>query len=157
MPISKRVLNFIGDAKCDQIAHKTVFTAHDKAATLKIPEKTVGKTLVMKLDKELGLVLISANRNLDKDKLKKLAGAKKVDFATERLFKNRIKGIKAGAVPPLGGPWKLPVFADRAFLKNAKIVINSGDNKWSIRMTPAAYKKLLGESLAVGNISKSRK
>ncbi len=157
MPIPKRVLNFIGDAKCDQIAHKTVFTAHDKAATLKIPEKTVGKTLVIKLDKELGLVLIPANKNLDKDKLKKLARVKKIDFATERLFKNRLKGVKAGAVPPLGAPWKLPVYADKTFLKNTKIVINSGDNKWSIRLTPAAYKKLLGDSLTIGSISKSKK
>ena len=129
MPIPQRIIKYLGDSKYDAVEHRTVFTGHDKAATLKVPEKTVGKTLVMKIDKDLGIVLIPANKNLDKVKLKKLAGAKKIDFASETVIKNRIKGMRQGAIPPLGGPWKLPVYADRAFLKNPKILINSGKDE----------------------------
>ncbi|MFC1630265.1 hypothetical protein ACFL06_01900 [Patescibacteria group bacterium] len=74
MPISKKILKFLdsGKVKYEPLEHKTVYTAFDKATTLKIPEKTVGKTLVVKLDRNYGIALIPANKNLDIGKLKKI-------------------------------------------------------------------------------------
>jgi len=82
--------------------HRTVYTAFDKATTLGVPQKIVGKTLVVKLDKKPAIVLIPANKNLDskiliylksklemkakpsstKQKLRKIAKAKTVDAST---------------------------------------------------------------------------
>jgi len=145
MAISKKIVNFLERAKVkyEPIRHKTVYTAHDKAATLRIPQKIVGKTLVVGLDKGLALVLIPANKNLDKGKFKKAAGAKKIDFVSERVIKNKLKGVKVGAIPPLGSLWKVPTFIDRSLLKMPKIIINAGDYNWSIKISPATFKKLM--------------
>ncbi len=141
--------------KYEILEHKTVYTAVDKSSTLHVPAKQVGKTLVVKLDSKLGIVLIPADRNLDKNKLKKVAKAKKIDFVSERVIKNKLKGVKVGAVPPLGSLWKLPTFVDRALMNNPKIIINAGLPTLSLRLTPSAYRALLPD-LIIGSFSKKK-
>lgn len=161
--IPARVKKFLDSSgvKYELLEHRTVFTAHDKAATLHTPEKMVGKTLVIKLDKELALITLSANKNLDKKKFIKAAKATvatkvaRLEFATERLIKNKLKGVKIGAVPPFGSLWGTMTFIDRRLMKNPKIIINSGDNNWSVKITPAQYKKLVPK-LVMGDFSKNR-
>jgi len=156
MPIPGKVIKFLEKAKYQPIQHRTVYTAYDKAATLKVNLKTVGKTLLLSLDKNPAIVLIPANKHLDKNKLKKTAKAKKIDFLSERVIKNKLKGVKVGAVPPFGSLWKISTFADNSLLKTPKIYINSGDNGWSLKITGAAFKKLMPD-LVCGNFSKPRK
>ena len=156
--IPQKVTKFLETTKTryEPIEHRTVYTAFDKAATLKVPAKIVGKTLVLTIDKNLAVVLIPANKNLDKSKFKKIAKVKKVDFVSEKLIKNRIKGVRVGAVPPLGNFWKLPTFVDKTLMRLPKIIINSGDYNWSIKISPAALKKIIPD-LVVGNFGQSRK
>jgi len=82
MAIPKKILNFLKKAKVkyEIIEHKTVFTAFDKSQTLKVPEKTVGKTLILKANNSLFFVLIPANKNLDLKKIKRKLGRKKLSW-----------------------------------------------------------------------------
>ena len=84
MPISKKLINFLkkNKIKFKEIKHKKVFTAFDKAKTLKLPEKLVGKTLVLKINGNYIILLLSANKNLDKAKFK----SKARDFLEDALI-----------------------------------------------------------------------
>ena len=167
MAIPQKIIKFLDKAnvKYEVLQHRKVFTAYDKAATLKVPQKMVGKTLVIKMDRDSVLVLIPANKNLDKTKLKKTANIlrkktgqkliKKIGFTTESWMKKNLKGVKVGAIPPLGILWKLPTFIDRIFLKNPKIIINGGDYNWSIKISPTNLKKILLEPVT-GGFSKAK-
>ena len=150
MVIPQKVVKYLDRAKVkyEPVKHKKVYTAYDKAATLRVPLKIVGKTLVVKLDKNLALFLIPANKNLDKKKLK-------AKFVSERVIKNKLKGVKVGAIPPFGSLWKLPTFIDRGLMKNPKIIVNAGDYNWSLKISPASLKKLL-PSVILGNFSKTK-
>ena len=154
----KKLENFLKDnkVKYEVVEHKVVYTAYDKARTLKVPEKSIGKTLVVKLDKEISLVLIPANKNLDKQKLKKLAKTKQIDFAKEAWMKKNLKGIKVGATPPFGNLYKLKTFIDRGLLANKSIVVSSGDYKSSLKLNPAIFKKVVSD-LVIGSFSISKK
>ena len=143
-------------AKYEPIKHRTVYTAYDKAQTLHLAEKMVGKTLVLKIDKGISVALIAANKNLDKNKLKKLAKAKKIDFVSEKIIKNKLKGVKVGAIPPFGNLWGLRTFIDKSLLKEPKIIISGGDYNWSIKISPANFKKLIPD-LITGSFSKAKK
>ena len=157
MAIPQKIIKFLDKSKIkyETIKHRTVYTAFDKAATLRVSQKIIGKTLVVKLDKNPALVLIPANKNLDKQKLKKIAKAKSVDFLKEAWMKKNLKGIKIGAVPPFGNLWKMPTFIDRGLTANPKIIVNSGDYNFSIKISPANIKKLI-PNLTTGNFSKAR-
>jgi len=155
--VPKKIIKFLekNKVKYEIIKHRTVYTAFDKSQTLKVPARIVGKTLMLKINGDLAIVLISANKNLDINKLKKITKKKKVEFATEKLIKNKLKGVKVGAVPPFGNLWKLPTFVDRALINQTKIIINGGDYNWSIKINLAVFKKIVPD-LVIGNFSKKK-
>jgi len=157
MPISQKLIKLLekNKVKYEPIKHRTVYTAFDKAATLKVPQKMVGKTLVIKLDKNPAVILISANKNLDKNKFKKITKTKKVDFVSERIIKNKLKGVKVGVIPPFGNLWGLATFIDKSLINQPKIIVNGGDYTWSIKISPAALKKIIPD-LIIGSFSKGR-
>jgi Ala-tRNA(Pro) deacylase len=158
MAIPKKIIKFLEEnkVKYTPVEHRKVFTAFDKAATLKVKPKIVGKTLVVKLDRNPALVLIPANKNLDKEKLRKIAKAKTIDFLKETWMKKNLKGIKIGAIPPLGNLFKLKTFIDNSLLKEPKIIINGGDYNWSIKISGASLKKIIPD-LVKGSFSKAKK
>jgi prolyl-tRNA editing enzyme YbaK/EbsC (Cys-tRNA(Pro) deacylase) len=168
MSVPKKVINFLekSKAKYELIEHKTVYTAFDKAKTLKLKQNMVGKSLVLKTDRDLVVVLIPANKNLDKNKFKKLVNdwrkktgqkpVKLIGFASERLIKNRIKGVKLGATPPFGTLFKVPTFINKSLLSLPEIVVNSGHYNWSIRIKTGFLKKIMPD-LVIGSFAKIRK
>lgn len=157
MAVPKKIINLLEKSKVRYqiLRHKKVFTAFDKSQTLKVPEKIVGKTLVLKSNRELFFCLIPANKNLDLKRLKKLTGKEKIEFVSEKLIKKRIKGVKVGAVPPFGNLWKLKTFADKSLKKEKKIILNSGDWNFSIEISPKDLQKLV-EDLVWGSFSKKK-
>lgn len=166
--VSQKLIKFLetGKIKYETLKHRTVYTAHDKAATLRVPQKIIGKTLAVKLDRDFSLILIPANKNLDKERLKKTANVlrkksgqrpvKNINFATEAWIKKNLKGVKVGAIPSLGGLWGLSTFVDRSLINQSKIIINGGDYNHSIKINPASLKKLTPD-LLIGSFSKPRK
>jgi len=158
MAVPKKIINFLEKAKIkyELVKHRTVYTAYDKAQTLHLAEKMVGKTLVVKMDKNPALVLIPANKNLDKEKLRKIAKAKTIDFLKEAWMKKNLKGVKIGAIPPFGNIFGLKTFIDNSLLKQPKIIINGGDYNWSIKISGPSFKKLIPD-LITGSFSKAKK
>ena len=152
MSISKRLIKHLEENKYTHefIEHKTTYTAWDVSQTEKVKPREVAKTLVLKVDKEIVLAVLPADRNLDKKKFlkifntqKKKAGekcAKKVDFAKEVWMKKNIIG-KVGATPPLGKFLKLNLFVDNLLLKGRKIYVGSGEYDTSIRLSTSQYLK----------------
>ncbi len=166
MKIPSKIIKFLDRNKIKYgiVNHRTVFTAHDKAATLKVKPNLIGKTLVLKTDKDLTVFLIPGNKNLDKNKAKKeinnwrkgqgLKPAKNVDFISETVMKNKFKGIKIGALPPFGEIFKLPTLIDRGLLKEKNIFVNSGIYEFSFKVSPKIFEKL--ENCKIGVFSKAK-
>jgi Ala-tRNA(Pro) deacylase len=163
MAVPQKIINFLEKAKVkyEIIEHKTVFTAFDKSQTLKVPEKIVGKTLILKSNNSLVFVLIPANKNLDLKKIKKKIEKdaerpkEKVELASERLIKKKIKGVKLGAIPPFGNLWKCQTFVDNSIKREKEIIVNGGDWNFSIKILTKDLKKLIPD-LVFGSFSKKK-
>jgi len=167
--LSKTLKNFLdkNKIKYELLEHRTVFTALDKAATLKVKPALIGKTVIVSLDKkDYALGLIPANKNLDKQKVlttfnklrqkTKDKNYKKIDFADEKWMKSNIKGVKLGATPPFGLLYKLPFFIDSSLTKQSKIIVNGGEYELSFKLSPASLLKLDPNTLK-GNLSVTKK
>ena len=166
--IPQKIIKFLETAKVkvkyETIKHRTVYTAYDKAATLKVKPNIIGKTLVLKIDKDLAIVLIPGNKNLNKNKFKKvvndwrkkqsLKSVKNVDFISEKLMKDKFKGVKIGAVPPFGNLWKLPTFIDKGLMKEKNILVNAGIYEFSFKISPKVFEKL---GYLKGSFAKTKK
>jgi prolyl-tRNA editing enzyme YbaK/EbsC (Cys-tRNA(Pro) deacylase) len=155
--IPKKVSNFLEktETKHGLMTHRTVYTAHDKAATLKVKAGAVAKVLAVKTDGELALAVIDGNRNLDVNKLLKLAKAKKIDFTKEKIIGQTFKGIDPGAIPPFAGLWNMKVFCDKKLLESPKIILSAGSYEASIKISPAAFKKV-NLNMTIGFFSEAK-
>ena len=168
MAVSKKVLNFLekNKIKYEIINHRTVYTAFDKAQTLKVLENIIGKTLIVKFNGDYAMVLIPANKILDKEKFKKIVKVwrkklekkppKTIGFVTETWMKKRLLGVKVGAIPPFGNLWGLPTFVDELLFKNPKIIVSGGDYNVSIKISINFFKKLIPD-LVIGNFNAKKK
>lgn len=160
MAIPKKVLNFLQKNKVKHkiVEHRTVYTALDKSRTLRVPAKVIGKTLIVKLDKEVAIALISGDQNLDKRRLKKVINiwkkkkgekiVKEIGFAKERWLKNHFKGVKLGAVPPFGNLWKLSLFVEQSLMREKEIIVSAGDYRFSASISPKELKRLEPDLIA---------
>lgn len=168
MPVPQKIINFLekNKIKYEILKHRTVYTAFNKAQTLKVPQKIIGKTLILKGGKEFFLVLIPANKNLCKIKFKKIVNkklkeeskkaVKNIDFVSEAWMKKNLKGVKVGSVPPFGNLFKLPTFIDNPLLKQTKVIVSGGDYNHSIKISANSFKKIIPD-LMEGSFSKARK
>lgn len=167
MAILKKLLNLLekGKVKYELLKHKTVFTAADLAATLRIKPREVVKTLVVKVGaKDYVLALLPADKKLDLERFKKAVNAwlkkigkkpvEKIELASERWMKKNISG-QVGATPPFGSLFKLPTFVDRALLRTKKIIIQAGDYSQSLRIPTKQLEKI--EKFIKGSFSRVKK
>lgn len=167
MAISKKLINYLKEKKVsyELIEHRIVFTAWDLVKTLhlKKPEEAA-KTLIVKTDKDPVMVLLPADKNLDKAKFKKivnewrkkqgLKAAKDIEFVKEKWMKENIKIGKLGVIPPFGQLLKMPVFADNLVLKPLKIIVNAGEYGVSLKIKTKDLIKL--EQPVKGSFSKKK-
>ncbi|MFA6296732.1 MAG: YbaK/EbsC family protein [Patescibacteria group bacterium] len=83
-------------AKYKVVSHRKVYTAWDSSATQHINIKTVAKTLLVKADNDYFFVVLSANKKLDINKLKKIINVWRVKEA-KTLDNIRTATTKASA------------------------------------------------------------
>jgi prolyl-tRNA editing enzyme YbaK/EbsC (Cys-tRNA(Pro) deacylase) len=165
MAIPKKITSYLdkNKFKYEVIEHRTTYTAWDTAQTEKVRPQEVAKTLVMRVDNDYVLALVTSNRNLDKQKLLKvinvsrkktgLQGYKKIDFAKEAWMTKNIPG-KVGATAPFQGLLKLDLYVDSALLKSKKIYVGAGEYTSAIRVNTNQYLKI--ENPIKGSFSKKK-
>jgi len=144
MKIPAKLSAFLNKNKVgyEPVEHRTVYTALDKAATLRVKPGLIVKTLILKAGKEIIMVVLAGNRNLNKVKFKKAAKLKNFDFISEKLMKTKFKDFKAGAVPPFGLLFKIPCFVDKNLLKEKIVYASAGNYETSLKISPKILEKL---------------
>ncbi len=167
MSVSQKLVNYLAEKKINYelIEHRVVHTAWDLVKTLhlKKPEEVV-KTLLVRTDKDPVMVLLPADKNLDKAKFKRvvnewrkkrgLKAIKEIDFIKEAWIKKNIKIGKLGVIPPFGQLLKMPVFIDNLVFKPTKIIVNAGEYGISLKIRTKDFVK--SEQPVKGSFSKKK-
>jgi len=142
MAISKKFLKILEEKKIKYkiLNHKKVYTALDKSKTLKVSPKKIVKTLVLKIDRNLAILNLNAEQKVNFKKLEKFG--KKISLLKEKDIKKKLKGATLGSVLPFGIFWKIQTFFDNSLKNQREIILNSGDCKASIVISPKALEKI---------------
>ena len=123
--------------------HPRAFTAQHEAAVAHVPGRGWAKAVVCVLDTEPVLAVLPADRLVDLEQLRQLAGAASARLATEREFARLYPGCEVGAMPPFGPLYHQRVFVDRALSRSPEIVFNAGTHVDSVRMPYAAFASIV--------------
>jgi Ala-tRNA(Pro) deacylase len=144
MPASalRELLN-VNHVKYVTISHSPAFTAQEVAASAHIPGRELAKTVVVKLDGELAMVVVPAARKVNFESLKRQAGAGIAELAHEEEFRGTFPGCELGAMPPFGNLYGMDVFVDEDLAKNDTIAFNAGSHTELISLPYNDFERLV--------------
>ena len=101
-----------------------------------------GKAIVIKVDTEFKLFVLSAALKIDSQKIRDHFNAKKTRFASAEEL-HQLTGLAPGSIPPFGKPiLNLDLFVDASIVRNEVIAFNAGSLTDSIIMSAKDYLKI---------------
>ena len=121
------------------IHHEPTHTSEASAKARGEDISVGGKAIVLKVDEDFKLFVLSAALKVDSQKIREHFKAKKTRFATpEELM--RLTGLVPGSVPPFGRPFiDLDLYVDPSITRNDIIAFNAGSLTDSIVMSTKDY------------------
>lgn len=144
MPV-KQLKTFLDQNKVKYVSiqHSLAYTAQEIAESAHIPAKQLAKTVIIKLNGKLGMVVLPANIKVDLEKFKSLTGTKDVKLASEMEFKDKFPGCEVGAMPPFGNLYGMDVFVEQTLEEDEKIAFNAGNHSELIQLAYQDFKNLV--------------
>lgn len=148
MPLSK-LRSFLDShhIKYMVISHSLAYTAQGVAALTHVSGKKLAKTVIVNIDGILAMAVIPASEHVDLDRLRALTGARSVQLATEREFKNAFPDCETGAIPLFGNLYDMPVYADLSLASNEEVTFSAGSHRELVRMHWKDVERLVNPTL----------
>jgi Ala-tRNA(Pro) deacylase len=125
------------------IRHSPSYTAQEVAESAHVPGNTMAKTVIVKLDGTMAMVVEPASHKVNFDLLKKHAGAKDVELASEREFQQRFPECELGAMPPFGNLYGMSVYVADSLSSDREIIFNAGTHSELIKMAYEDFARLV--------------
>ena len=138
MPV-KKLKEFLDSERIKYVCiiHSTAYTAQEVAASTHITGKELAKTVIVKLDGEMAMAVLPANRKIVLQELREVTGSDQVKFASEEEFKKEFPDCETGAMPPFGNLYGMEVYAAASLAENEQMAFNAGSHTEMIKL---AYK-----------------
>lgn len=148
MPVNK-LKEFLNSHKIKYvvISHSPAFTAQQVAESAHISGKEMAKTVMVKLDGKLAMVVVPSNVKLDLNDIQTRAGSPKAELANEHEFADKFPGCELGAMPPFGNLYEMDVYLDKALSKGKQLAFNAGSHSELIQLACEDYLRLVNPKL----------
>lgn len=114
--------------------HSPAVTASEVAEAAHISGTDFAKTVIVKIEGEMAMVVLPANRKINPGELRELLNSDSVEVATEDEFRSRFPDCELGAMPPFGNLYGLPVYLETTLGGHEEIAFNAGTHREVIRM-----------------------
>lgn len=130
------------------ISHSPTYTAQEIAQSAHVPGRKLAKTVIVNLDGKMAMAVLPATEHVDFALLKKAAGAKKAELASEAHFKGRFPECEPGAMPPFGNLYDMAVYASPTLTEDDEIAFNAGSHTELIRLAYKDFERLAKPKVA---------
>lgn len=128
--------------------HRPAFTAQRVAATEHVPGRMFAKVVMAEEDGELVMLVLPATRVVDTEKAGAVVGGEPLRLAAEREFAPRFPDCEAGAMPPFGNLYGVPVYVDRELGRSDTIVFQAGTHTLTMSVPYADFERLTHPTIA---------
>ncbi len=125
------------------IPHSTAYTAQGIAALTHISGKELAKTVMVKLDDKLAMVVVPGSRSVDLNALKQGVTATTANIVPEPEFSEAFPDCEVGAMPPFGELYDLPVYVDEMLTRDEEIAFNAGSHRELVRLAYKDFERLV--------------
>lgn len=144
MPV-KKLREFLDSnrVKYVTISHSAAYTAQEIAATAHVPGRELAKTVMVKIDGKMAMAVLPASFKVDLEHLKKAAGAKSVELASEREFRDMFPGCETGGMPPFGNLFGMEVYVSAKLAEDTEIAFNAGSHTELVKLAYKDFERLV--------------
>jgi Ala-tRNA(Pro) deacylase len=125
------------------ISHSPAFTAQEIAAAAHVPGKEIAKTVMVKTDGEIMMVVLPGSMRVDLNRLLDATGAQEVELAYESEFRNLFPDCELGSMPPFGNLFGLRTFVAEELTEDEEIAFNAGSITELIRLGYSDFERLV--------------
>jgi prolyl-tRNA editing enzyme YbaK/EbsC (Cys-tRNA(Pro) deacylase) len=115
------------------IRHKETFTAADEAATLRVPQGEVLKTVVLDVGSGHVIAVTPASRQLDMSLVREAVEDKHAHLAGEVEMTRDFPAFELGSMPPLPSLANVPVFVDPEIIQHPSVIF-AVDHEESVKV-----------------------
>lgn len=142
--LSPRLHHFLDErhAPYTALTHDRTVTAQQTADAAHIGNRDFAKTVMLKIDGALSMLVMPAAYRADLTRLSRALGGRQVELAQEDEFKDAFPDCEVGAMPPFGNLYGLPVYVDARLTGDAQIAFNAGSHTDVVRMPYAEFERL---------------
>lgn len=138
----KRYLDKCG-IKYVSIMHSPAFTSQEVAESVHVAGRDFAKTVIVKIEGELAMVVLPANRKIVLSDLRELLGCDHLRLAAETEFSNLFPDCESGAMPPFGNLYRIPVYVAAELTDEEDITFNAGTHTEVIKMAYRDFEQLV--------------
>ncbi len=144
MPV-QRLKRYLDDhhVKYVTVSHSPAYTAQEIAAAAHVKGKEMVKTVMVKIDGEMAMIVLPASLRVDLYLLMDAFDAERVELATEEEFKDLFPQCELGAMPPFGNLYGMDVFAAEELAEDTEIAFNAGSHTELVKLAYYDFARLV--------------
>jgi len=119
--------------KYQSVAHYETYTSQETAQSAHIPGGELAKTVIVKINGRMSMVVLPASKKIDFALLQTSVGAT-AELAAEQEFEDIFPDCEVGAMPPFGNLYGVDVYVDESLTRDEEIAFNAGSHIELIKM-----------------------
>ena len=145
MPILTKLREYLDTQKVpyEVLSHRQAFTAQEVAQAQHVPGRELAKVVMVRSGGAFVMLVVPAPYRVDLERAKSAVGKTDLVLATEDEFKGLFPHCEAGAMPPFGNLYDLPVYVDQTLTRDEEIVFNAGTHTQTVKMKYADFARLV--------------
>ena len=128
--------------------HAEAYTSQEIAALEHVAGRRMAKVVMVLADTDLFMLVLPATERVDIASLERVLGRSGVRLAHEEEFAQAFPDCDAGAMPPFGNLYGVPVFVDRDLAQDEHIVFQAGTHRHTMEMSWADFERLVEPAIA---------
>lgn len=144
MPV-KRLKDFLDKQgiRYVTIIHSPAYTAQQIAACAHIPGKELAKTVMVKIEGRMAMLVLPSNRKVVLQEVRDLLGIEHARFASEEEFQEMFPECEIGAMPPFGNLYGMDVYVAPSLAENEEIAFNAGSHTELMKLSYKDFVRLV--------------
>lgn len=121
------------------VPHPEALTAAQTAAAAHVSGFTLAKTVVVKLDGRLAMIVVPAACRIDVERVRQATGAERAELAAEEEFRFAFPDCELGAMPPIGLLYGMEVYVCQGLESCERVFFNGGSHRQLVCMPYAEF------------------
>ena len=144
--VLEKIRTWLAENQVDfrELHHEPTLTSEDSARVRGESTDIGAKALLIKVDKQFALFVLSASLRANSRAIRERLGARRTRFATAEELQE-LTGLVSGAVPPFGRPvLAFPLYVDESISSLDRIAFNAGSLTDSMFLSTEDYFRVAG-------------